>query len=130
MGKVFAAEGKFQRGEELLRSRQYKQAYQHFQEAVTLYGQEGDFHAYLGWSRFQASPKDPSALEEALAALETAVRLNPRSDKPYLFSGYIYKATGRSTQAERSFERAIQCNPDCVEALKELRLLARPRTIS
>lgn len=127
MGKVFAAEGKFQRGEELLRSRQYEQAYQHFQEAVMLYGQEGDFHAYLGWSRFQSAPRDPSALEEALSALETAVQLNPRSDKPYLFSGYIYKATGRPDRAERNFERAIQCNPDCVEALRELRLLSGPR---
>ena len=54
-----------------------------------------------------------------------AVSLNPKLDKSYLFLGYIHKATGRADKAEKQFEKAIQCNPDCTEALRELRLLGR-----
>lgn len=124
IGRILAAEGKFQRGEELMRQRSFGEAYRLFQEAVALYGDEGEFHAYLGWTLFQA---DPARAEEAERALEQAIALSPRLDKGYLFLGYVNKATGRPDKAEKQFERALQSNPDCTEALRELRLLGRPR---
>jgi DNA-binding response OmpR family regulator/curved DNA-binding protein CbpA len=124
VGRILAAEGKFQRGEELMRQRQYAEAYKLFAEAIGLYGEEGEFHAWLGWSLFQA---DASRAEDALRAIEQAISLNPRLDKSYLFLGYIHKANGRPDKAEKQFEKAIQSNPDCTEALRELRLLGRAR---
>ena len=35
--------------------------------------------------------------------------------------------TGRPDRAERQFEKAIQANPDCTEALRELRLLGKSK---
>lgn len=124
VGKILAAEGKFQRGEELMRQRQYGDARKLFREAITLYPDEGEFHAWEGWAHFQA---DPSHADDAIRSIEQAVNLNPRMDKGYLFLGYIHKATGRPDRAERQFEKAIQCNPDCTEALRELRLLGKQR---
>ncbi len=123
---VLAAEGKFQRGEQLLRERRFKEAATAFGEAVALYDDEGEFHAHLGWSLFQANPGSQQILSDALDHIEKAIRLNPKVDKSYLFLGYIHKATGRPDKAERSFEKALQCNPDCLEALHELRLMAKP----
>jgi DNA-binding response OmpR family regulator/DnaJ-domain-containing protein 1 len=125
VSKILAAEGKFQRGEELLRKKQFREAHSAFKEAVALYGDEGEFHAFLGWSLFQTDPRSGDVAQQALDMLEQAIRLNPKVDKSYLFLGYIYKATGRPDKAERQFEKAIQCNPDCTEALLELRLLGR-----
>lgn len=125
VGKILAAEGRFQKGEELMRQRQYSAARKLFEEAISLYGQEGEFHAWLGWSMFQCAPEDVRNVDGALQALDRAMGLNPRLDKGYLFTGLIYKATGRPDKAERQFEKAIQCNPDCTEALRELRLLGR-----
>ncbi|MFO0597702.1 MAG: response regulator [Myxococcaceae bacterium] len=122
VGKILAAEGKFQRGEDLMRNRQYGDAHRLFQEAISLYDQEGEFHAWSGWALFQA---EPGRAEDALRTIERAITLNPKLDKSYLFLGYIYKATGRPDRAERQFEKAIQCNPDCTEALRELRLLGK-----
>jgi len=65
--------------------------------------------------------------EAAMDELERAIRLNPKVDKSYLFLGYIFKASGRPDKAEPQFERAIQCNPDCTEALRELRLLGKAK---
>ncbi|MCA3010877.1 MAG: response regulator [Myxococcaceae bacterium] len=124
VGKILAAEGKFQRGEELMRQRQYGDAVKAFRDAVGLYADEGEFHAWLGWARFQASPQ---AAEEAIADIERAISLNPKLDKGYLFLGYVHKALGRPDKAEKQFEKAIQANPDCTEALRELRLLGKPR---
>lgn len=122
VGRILAAEGKFQRGEELMRQRQFAEAHRAFGEAVALAPDEGEFHAWLGWSRFQM---EPSAAEEAIRTIEQAVGLTPKLDKSYLFLGYIHKATGRPDKAEKQFEKAIQSNPDCTEALRELRLLGR-----
>jgi tetratricopeptide (TPR) repeat protein len=127
VGQILAAEGKFQKGEELLSQRNFREAQRLFQEAIQLYSEEGEFHAYLGWSLFQGNPHDANAVEEALRSLETAVMLNPKVDKSYLFTGYIYKTTGRPDKAEKQFEKAIQCNPDCTEALRELRLLGKAK---
>ncbi|MFZ5438692.1 MAG: DnaJ domain-containing protein, partial [Myxococcota bacterium] len=124
VGKILAAEGRFQRGEELMRQRQYAEAHRLFREAIGLYPDEGEFHAWEGWALFQA---DPSKAEDAMRAIEHAVSLNPKLDKSYLFLGYIYKASGRPDRAERQFEKAIQANPDCTEALRELRLLGKQK---
>jgi CheY-like chemotaxis protein/tetratricopeptide (TPR) repeat protein len=122
-GEFGLAEAKFQLGEELLKERQYQAAHRLFEEAVQIYDQAAQFHAYLGWSKFQMEPGDPASAEAALDALQRAISLNPTVDKSYLFSGYIYKALGRMDQAETHFEKAIQCNPDCTEALHELKSL-------
>lgn len=127
VGEIGLAEAKFQLGEELLRERQYRAAHQLFREAVEIYGQAGQFHAYLGWTRFQMEPDDPASVESALSSLEKAISLNPTVDRSYLFSGYIYKAVGKLDQAEVSFEKAVQCNPDCTEALNELKALGQSR---
>jgi CheY-like chemotaxis protein/curved DNA-binding protein CbpA len=125
VSKILAAEGKFQRGEDALRKKQLPEALAAFREAVDLYGDEGEFHAFLGWTMFQSNPRDAANTQSAMDELEAAIRLNPKVDKAYLFLGYIYKTTGRPDKAERQFEKAIQANPDCTEALKELRLLGK-----
>jgi DNA-binding response OmpR family regulator/TolA-binding protein len=124
VGKILAAEGRFQRGEELMNQRQYAEALKSFQEAVTLFPEEGEFYAWLGWARFQM---DPTLADESLADIERSISLNPKLDKSYLFLGYIHKATGRPDKAEKQFEKAIQSNPDCTEALRELRLLGKTK---
>ncbi len=124
VSRILAAEGKFQRGEELMKQRAYGEANKLFREAISLYPDEGEFHAWEGWAGFQANP---NTADDAMRAIERSISLNPRLDKGYLFLGYIYKATGRPDRAERQFEKAIQCNPDCTEALRELRLLGQKR---
>jgi Tfp pilus assembly protein PilF len=66
---------------------------------------------------------DPAAEEAARAELERAIELQPKSDRAHLFLGLIHRAAGRTREAEAAFERAIHCNPNCKEALAELRAL-------
>jgi DNA-binding response OmpR family regulator len=123
ISQILVAEGRFQNGAELLRNRQFQKACVAFGEAVDHYPEEGEFHAYLGWSLFLAQPNSEGSAQKAIEHIERGIRLNPKVDKSYLFLGYIEKALGRPDRAERQFEKAIHCNPDCIEGLRELRLL-------
>jgi cytochrome c-type biogenesis protein CcmH/NrfG len=40
-----------------------------------------------------------------------------------LFLGRLYKVMGKVDLAERMFTRAVQIQPECVEAMRELRLI-------
>ncbi len=124
-GKILSAEGKFQRGEEMMRQQNYPAAIKSFREAIELYPSEGEFHAWLGWAIFH---RDANEVDQALKVIEEGITLSPKLDKSYLFLGYILKASGRPDKASKQFEKAIQCNPDCTEALRELRLSgAKPK---
>ncbi|MFW6369376.1 MAG: response regulator, partial [Myxococcota bacterium] len=113
VSRILAAEGKFQRGETFMRQGRLEQASQAFREAIGLYPDEGEFHASLGWAQYQSAPRDPAKVDSALEHIMKAIQLNPRLDKAYLFLGYVYKGMGRGDKAEKQFEKAIQCNPDC-----------------
>ncbi len=121
--RALAAEQEFQKGAAALKSRRYQPAFEAFTSAVDLYPHEGEYLAYLGWTRFLSAQRDESAHKEAVKALRKAAKLAPDSEKPYLFLGQLLKATGRHEPAERMFVKAVQVKSDCVEALRELRLI-------
>jgi len=127
VSNILSAEGCFQKGEIALRKRDYTKARELFEEACKLCPEEGEFHAFLGWAIFQSDPKAEEAVRSARDQLNQAISLNPKVDKAYLFLGYIYKAMNYKEMAESEFEKAIQVNPDCTEALRELRLISMRR---
>lgn len=122
VGKILLAEGRFRKGEQLLKTGLYEKAVEQFREAVELYPEEGEFSAHLGWALFLATPDDPLAQAEAQAQLDKAIALSPRFDRAYLYLGRVLSRSGRSADAQRAFEQALVCNPDSSEALAELRL--------
>jgi len=122
--RMLAAESRFKKGLERVRQRDFAEAHQHFQEAIDLYGNEGEFYAYLAWAQFQKSPENEANAKAALKVLDRGLELNPSLDKSYLFAGYIWKALGKTDRAEKLFEQAIECNPSCHEALHELSILS------
>jgi DNA-binding response OmpR family regulator/curved DNA-binding protein CbpA len=122
--RMLAAESRFKKGLERVRQRDFAEAHQHFQEAIDLYGNEGEFYAYLAWAQFQKSPENEANAKAALKVLDRGLELNPSLDKSYLFAGYIWKALGKTDRAEKLFEQAIECNPGCHEALHELSILS------
>lgn len=124
VGRMLQAESTFRRGQQLLATGDVVGARGLFEEAVQLQPDEGEFVAYLGWARFQASPDVPNEAQISHAALERAVQLSPTLEKAHLFLGYVLKALGRAEEATRAFERALECNPSSAEALRELSILS------
>ncbi|MEW5847361.1 MAG: response regulator [Myxococcota bacterium] len=127
VSRILAAEGKFQKGEAFMRKKDWSRAQECFKAAVDLYPDEGEFHSYLGWALYQTNPSDAELARQAEKHIEHGLQLNPKIDKSYLFLGWLYKGTGRKELSEKQFEKAIQCNPDCTDALRELRLITAQR---
>ena len=121
--RALKAELEFQKGVVALRKKSYAQAAAHFEAAVNTYPEEGEYHAYRGWALYLEDPDAPGRLKEALEHILRGRKLAPAREKPYLFLGRLYKAANRVKTAEKMFARAVQLDPDCVEALRELRLL-------
>jgi tetratricopeptide (TPR) repeat protein len=120
---IIEAENAFQRGVVLLNKNNFAQAHKELEKAVNLYQEEPEYLCYLGWAKFKSAAGDAIMLEQAKELIQKSIRLNPNLDKGHLFHGYMLKEAGRLPEAEKKFERAIQCNQKCTEALRELRLI-------
>jgi CheY-like chemotaxis protein/tetratricopeptide (TPR) repeat protein len=121
--RVFDSQKCFRFGEALLAQRSYERALQAFGKALELHAEEGDYHAHYGWALHLCHPGEPSMAEEAIEHIRRGIKLAGHREKSYLYLGRLYKAIGRVGTAEKMFTRAVQIKPDCVEALRELRLI-------
>jgi len=111
----------------MLNSRNYEEARVHFARALELDPQEGDYHTHYGWTLHLCHPSDPPVIEKAIEHVRRGVRLASHADRAYLYMGRLFRAIGKPAAAERMFVRAVQIQPDCVEALRELRIINKRR---
>ena len=125
--RALQAELRFQEGERLLQRRDAEGALSCFEAAASMYPDEGEYHAYMGWALFLARPGDAAAEKQALALIRKGRKLAPERQKPYLFLGRLHRQAGRSESAEKCLMRALQLKPDCLEAMREIRLIAMRR---
>jgi curved DNA-binding protein CbpA len=121
--RAVRAELEYQKGEVALRSRRADVALAHFQKAVDTYPDEGEYHASLGYALHLTAPNDGVTLKKAYAHIQKGRKLAPDRAKPYLYLGRLAAAEGRAEVAEKLYGRAVQLDPDCLEALRELRLI-------
>ncbi|MEE8579956.1 MAG: response regulator [Myxococcota bacterium] len=121
--RALEAEIEFEKGDLCLRQRDYEQALEHFGTALKLYSNEGEYHAHYGWCLHLCHPDDSVMVQEAIEHVKRGVRLARDHAKPYLYLGRLYKAIGRSDAAEKMFTRAVEIRSDCMDALRELRLI-------
>ena len=105
----------------------YAQALAHFRHALELDPNEGEFHAFCGWTLFLVQREDPQARAAAIEQLERAQKLAPRSPTGYYYLGQLRKACGEADQAGKMFRKVLELRPEHVEASRELRLLQRRR---
>ncbi len=121
--RALEAELAFQKGETALAQKRYKEAEEHYRMASQTYPEEGEYNALAAWASYLARPDRPgqiqASLEEALQARKQA----PTRERIYLILGKLYKASGRLSIAERMFGRAVELDPDCLDAVRELRLV-------
>ncbi len=121
--QAVAAEEHFKKGEAALKNKRYPKAFEHFQTATEIYPDEPEYLAHMAWARFLASPDDAAARDVAVQELRRAAKAAPNSVKPIVFLGRLCKAVGKDGAAEKLFTKAIGIRSDCVEALRELRLM-------
>ena len=105
----------------LLRVNNFDGARKELETAVQLYPKEPEYICYLAWTLFKVSDKSVDK-DQAKKMILKALQMNPDLDKGHFFLGHMLKDEGKDREAEKRFERAIQCNPNNTEALREFRL--------
>ena len=127
VSQILTAEVQFQKGEALLKKKEYARALEQFRWALDLNPDEGEYRAMHGWATYLVDPDDPDARSQAREDLEKAVALAPRSVTGYYYLGELLKACGELDPAEKMFRRVTELSPGHVEAARELRLFQMRR---
>lgn len=121
------AETAFQKGRVYLRARKFAEAFEQLGQACSHSPDEPEYLSLYARAMVMAFPQDPQRLSAARDLLLRSRELNPRLDLTHLYLGYLLQAKGEEKSAERCFELTIQCNPNNLEALRELRLTSLER---
>ncbi len=121
--RALEAETEYQKGEKRVAQRDYEGALLCFGRAMENFPSEGEYHSQYGWCLYLCHPDNEVMLGEALEHCREGVKLAKDREKPYLLLGRLYKATGRVGAAKKMFMRAVEIRPQCVEAMRELRIM-------
>lgn len=121
--RALEAETEYQRGEQMVAKRDYEGALLSFGRAMQNFPSEGEYHSNYGWCLYLCHPDSEVMLGEALEHCRKGVKLAKDREKPYLLLGRLYKVMGRVGPAKKMFTRAVEIQPQCVEAMRELRIM-------
>ncbi len=124
--RLFEAERHFRRGSRALERERWEEALSAFVRAHELVPTEGEFLAYVGWSRFSIPTDDAGSRELALTELAQAADLSPGLYVTHLLHARVLSKLRRDGEAKRAFERVLALEPNNEEAQTALTRISRP----
>lgn len=119
---ILRAETEYHKGRSMLRVNRFDQALKHLQVAYDISPEEPEYITSYAWALFKHDPANTDKRERAKQILQQSLHLNSELDLSHLYLGFMLQTEQKFKEAEKRFELAIQCNPDCTEAFRELRL--------
>jgi CheY-like chemotaxis protein len=114
--RLFEAERHFRRGNRALERERYGEALDAFEQAVARCPTEGEFIAYVAWSRHCKSPHDRAENERALDELDRAASLAPALFVVSLLRARVLAHVQRTAEARDAYERVLALEPSSEEA--------------
>ncbi|HEX3035621.1 MAG TPA: DnaJ domain-containing protein [Thermodesulfobacteriota bacterium] len=123
--ELYEAELAYKKGKAFLKQRSYDEAEGEFKKAVDLAPNEAAYIGALAWATFLAAADKDKVLNNVKEQLERAISLNPRIAEIYYYLGCIYKQINLKSDAEANFAKALECDPNFLEAKRELWLLQK-----
>jgi len=125
---IVQAEVEFQKGEIMLRNRNYAMALQQFEKALSLNPEEAEHFVYVGWSQFLTAKGDKIvAAVQARKMIQKGLSMRGNIDMAYLFMGRIAKFNGDIGGAQKNFNKALEINPKNDQANSEIRFLLKKK---
>ena len=124
---LLLAEELFQKGRALVKMRKFPDAVKMLDDAIEANPDEGEFYAWRGIARFFTFPDRKQGHAEAMKDISVCLQKNERCAPVHYFQGQMAKLTGDTAAALRHFTRAVELQPNHVDAQRELRLLGGKR---
>ena len=120
---IYEAELIYTEGEMLLRQRNYKEAEKKFFNAIELNPDESVYVGTYSWAKYLAAPDKDRVLDDVKKELNRAIEMDPSVEQNYYFLGSVYKFSENFARAEKNFRKAVEIDPNYIEAKRELRLI-------
>ena len=120
---IYEAELIYTEGEMLLRQRNYKEAEKKFFSAIEMNPDESAYIGTYAWAKYLAAADKERVLEDVKKELNKAIEMDPGFEQNYYFLGSIYKFSENFARAEKNFKKAVEIDPNYIEAKRELRLI-------
>lgn len=117
---IFEASNLAQKAEIHHRRREYAEAEKLAREAVSLHAEDPAVLTVLGVVLLERA--DAASLDEAIAALSSAVKLAEKNDRAHVSLANAFKRKGDQGKALEHYRLAIEANPKNIEAAREVRL--------
>jgi len=99
-------------GNNLFKDGQYERAAEYFNDTLEQNPRHGSALRGLANSNVQLKHYD-----EALNAIERAIKINPKFGGNYALRGIIYDHSGRHRQAMEDYERSMKMDPEVAEGM-------------
>jgi DnaJ-domain-containing protein 1 len=122
---IFRAEEIFTKACIVVKARKYQEALKMLDEAIELNDNEAEFYAWRGWAAFMIVPDRKSALANGLTEMQKALKMSPRCAPAAFFAGQMLKLVGDNDNALVWFKKALDYDPQHLEAQSEIRALTR-----
>jgi len=121
---ILLAEHQFTLGATAAKKGEWESAKAHFQLAVEGFPEEAVYHTELAWAIYKSTMgSNTDRVTRATKYLEKAIKINPKSDKPYYYLGSILWDNGYKDKAARMFAQAFRYNRKNLKAQNALRVL-------
>src|SRR5450755_2246622 len=117
--RVIRAATAFQKAEVLLKRNNTAAALEEAKKALELDPSQADYIALLAW--LEAAQLNPN-LEDILARIEKATRLEPNNTRIRWYRGLVLKRLGKNGKAVGEFRFVVENDPRHVDAQREIRL--------
>lgn len=100
----------------------YDHAVRAFEKAIALRGHEtaASYHLAVAMARAGKHEEAKHQFEGVIAHYKTVLETQPKEVEPYLILANAQNELGAMDEATKGYERALEINPDCVEALVAL----------
>ena len=103
--------------------RDYVQAGEKIAEALNMNPEEAAYIGTHAWTMFLAADDKSKVLDEVRKSLEKAIAINEKIPENYYYLGSIYKYNEDLKKAENYYNKALELDPDYIEAKREIRLI-------
>ena len=110
-------------GERFLKAGKWQPAQEYLAEALRYNAERADYHAAMGWVKFNLDPTVNR--RQALDLIRRAQDIDNNCDRAHYYQGMIAKTEGNEAKAELYFSRALAANADNFDAKREMRLMRR-----
>lgn len=117
--RVLRAATAFQKAEVLMKRNNLPGALEEAKKALELDPSQADYMALLAW--LESSQLNPN-LEEVLARIEKATRMEPNNTRIRWYRGLVLKRMGKNGKAIGDFRFIVENDPRHLDAQREIRL--------